>query len=112
MPSPHAPPHTASIPQAVQLLAVGGCDASWRSLRSAEVYDPVVDAWSPGPSLASGVSFAGCANMQRRGGAWLVGGTPMCSQVRAEFSWGRQIRERGRVRAGRRARASARRVGA
>ncbi|KAG1665275.1 hypothetical protein FOA52_015852 [Chlamydomonas sp. UWO 241] len=67
--------------KAVHLLAVGGCDASWRSLRSAELYDPVADAWSPGPSLGTGVSFAGCATMQRRGEALLVGGTPLCSQV-------------------------------
>jgi len=30
-------------------------------LRSSELYDPVADDWTSGPSLGSGVSFAGCA---------------------------------------------------
>ena len=52
---------------------IGGHDGSWRSLRSSETYDPLLDMWTPGPALPSGVSFAGCATL-RRGEVVLVSG--------------------------------------
>ncbi|GAX72739.1 hypothetical protein CEUSTIGMA_g195.t1 [Chlamydomonas eustigma] len=69
------------------LIAVGGHDDGWRSLRTSELYDPVVDKWQPGPSLFTAVSFAACAVVGRS--VMLVGGTPLRSHVArlAEDFW-------------------------
>lgn len=61
------------------LVAVGGHDSSWRSLRTVELYDQQSDSWHHGPALSTGVSFAACALVDQE--VYLVGGTPLCSQV-------------------------------
>jgi len=43
------------------LVACGGHDDGWRPFRSTEIYDPVVDEWSPGPTAPSPLPFAAAA---------------------------------------------------
>lgn len=68
--------------RASALLAVGGYDGSWRSLRSAELYCPRSDTWSPGPALTlTALGHVGCVSALPRGEVYLVGGSPFCSQA-------------------------------
>ncbi|GIL48096.1 hypothetical protein Vafri_4791 [Volvox africanus] len=88
------------------LLAAGGHDASWRSVKAVEMYDPRTDQWVAGPSLLQGLSFTGSALVPRSGSGfrsghepggsgikiscgavYLVGGTPLCSSV-WRLPWG------------------------
>ncbi|GLI69527.1 hypothetical protein VaNZ11_014169 [Volvox africanus] len=88
------------------LLAAGGHDASWRSVKAVEMYDPRTDQWIAGPSLLQGLSFTGSALVPRSGSGfrfehepggsgiksscgavYLVGGTPLCSSV-WRLPWG------------------------
>ena len=41
-----------------QLMAVGGVDEGWRSLKTVELYDPRKDEWKLGPSMSAPCSFA------------------------------------------------------
>ncbi|KAK9906356.1 hypothetical protein WJX75_000482 [Coccomyxa subellipsoidea] len=60
------------------LLAAGGHDAVWRSLRTSEYYDPNQDMWSTGPPLPDSVSFAAYSVLQ--GNLCVVNGSPhLCS---------------------------------
>lgn len=43
------------------LVACGGHDDGWRPFRTTEVYDPIVDEWSPGPMAPAPLPFAAAA---------------------------------------------------
>ena len=43
------------------LVACGGHDDGWRPFRTTEIYDPVVDEWSPGPTAPAPLPFAAAA---------------------------------------------------
>lgn len=62
--------------QPTLLLAAGGHDATWRSLKVVEAYDPHTDAWGAAPTMASSVSFAGCTLLDRD--VYLVGCSCCC----------------------------------
>lgn len=57
---------------AVTLLAAGGHDPSWHSLRITELYRPRTDDWVDGPTLPQGYSFASGAALSSD--AFIVGG--------------------------------------
>ncbi len=51
--------------QPTALLAAGGHDETWRSLKVVERYDPSSNTWAPGPAMAHSVSFAAGALLDR-----------------------------------------------
>ena len=55
-----------------RIWAVGGCE-SWNPLNSLEIYDPLSDSWSFGPSLNT--PRRGCGLAVRKGQLVVVGGT-------------------------------------
>lgn len=61
------------------LLAVGGHDATWRSLKVVERYDPTSDSWLPGPSLTQALAHASAVLLDRD--VYVVGGTPLWNAV-------------------------------
>ncbi|CAL8462207.1 g1738 [Coccomyxa elongata] len=70
------PPPRRCMPMG--LLAAGGHDAGWRSLRTSEYYNPTQDTWSTGPPLLDSVSFAAYSVLQ--GNLCVVNGSPhLCS---------------------------------
>ncbi|KAK9817893.1 hypothetical protein WJX72_003862 [[Myrmecia] bisecta] len=72
-----------------QLIAVGGHDSGWRTLKTVELYDPQKERWSAGPSMPTGYSFAGAAAVHA--GLFVVNGDPRMGHVvtldRAQRSW-------------------------
>jgi BTB And C-terminal Kelch/Kelch motif len=46
-----------------QLMAVGGVDEGWRSLKTVELYDPRKDEWKIGPGMPSPCSFAAACTL-------------------------------------------------
>lgn len=46
-----------------QLMAVGGVDEGWRSLKTVELYDPRTDCWEMGPGMPSPCSFAAACTL-------------------------------------------------
>ena len=73
---------------ATMLLAAGGHDGDWRSLRSVECYDPGDDSWHQGPNLIQPTSFAGCAVLNKE--AYFIGGTPLSTVVSKLVARGEQ----------------------
>lgn len=82
-----APPHASAAKHVARafsrvrrhlptgLLAAGGHDASWRSLKVVERYDPTADAWAPLPFMSHSLSFAGAVVLDKdvyvvRCGGW------------------------------------------
>lgn len=69
---PRLPPVCPRQKLPVMLMAAGGHDPAWRSIRNTEVYNPKDDAWEAGPLLPQGYSFAtGCVTGS---GAYIVAG--------------------------------------
>jgi len=56
-------PKTARQGSPTQLMAVGGVDEGWRSLKTVELYDPRTDCWEIGPGMPSPCSFAAACTL-------------------------------------------------
>lgn len=55
------PPSSPRLGSPTELMALGGVDEGWRSLRTVELYDPRKDEWRAGPAMLAPCSFAaGC----------------------------------------------------
>eukprot|EP00241_Pyramimonas_parkeae_P000900 CAMPEP_0114237522 /NCGR_PEP_ID=MMETSP0058-20121206/7437_1 /TAXON_ID=36894 /ORGANISM="Pyramimonas parkeae, CCMP726" /LENGTH=599 /DNA_ID=CAMNT_0001349573 /DNA_START=302 /DNA_END=2101 /DNA_ORIENTATION=+ len=61
------------------LIAAGGHDEAWRSLRTVEIYDPKRNTWSAGPAMDAALSFVGSARVN--GGLYVMGGSTFCNTV-------------------------------
>ena len=63
---------TASLPLSprlgspTELMALGGVDEGWRSLRTVELYDPRLDQWRVGPAMLAPCSFAAACTLGSR----------------------------------------------
>lgn len=56
-------PKTPRQGSPTQLMAVGGVDEGWRSLKIVELYDPRTDCWEIGPGMLSPCSFAAACTL-------------------------------------------------